>query len=127
MKRAFNPIVAAIMLVLSFAAPVAAGPFEDARAAYVRGDYTTALRLLRPLADQGDKWAQGMLGTMYDEGSGVPQNYALRRLYEKGHGVLQDYAEAAKWFRKAADQGYAQAQNNLGSCVSGARRAAGLR
>ena len=26
----------------------------------------------------------------------------------------QDYAEAAKWFRKAADQGHAKAQNNLG-------------
>ena len=33
----------AIFLILSFAAPVAAGPFEDAAAAYGRGDYATAL------------------------------------------------------------------------------------
>ena len=26
----------------------------------------------------------------------------------------QDYAEAGKWYRKSADQGYAQAENNLG-------------
>jgi TPR repeat protein len=29
-------------------------------------------------------------------------------------GVLQDYLEAAKWLRKAADQGDASAQYNLG-------------
>jgi hypothetical protein len=36
---------AAIVLLLSLAAPVAAGPLEDAAAAYSRGDYATALRL----------------------------------------------------------------------------------
>ncbi len=36
-----TPIVAATMLVLSFAAPVAAGQFEDADAAYGKGDYAT--------------------------------------------------------------------------------------
>ena len=32
----------------------------------------------------------------------------------KGDGVLQDYKEAEKWWRLAAEQGYASAQNNLG-------------
>src|SRR4029077_12512676 len=32
-----------------------------------------------------------------------------------GQGVPQDYAEAAKWYRKAADQGFAEAQSNLGA------------
>jgi hypothetical protein len=31
-----------------------------------------------------------------------------------GQGVPQDYAEAAVWFRKAAEQGYAYAQSMLG-------------
>ena len=35
-------------------------------------------------------------------------------LYESGQGVSQSYAEAAKWFRKAADLGDDVAQNNLG-------------
>ena len=36
-------------------------------------------------------------------------------MYENGEGVPQDYAEAVKWYRRAAEQGYAVAQNNLGS------------
>ena len=35
-------------------------------------------------------------------------------MYEGGHGVSQDYAAALTWYRKAANQGYAQDQNNLG-------------
>ena len=35
-------------------------------------------------------------------------------MYSKGEGVKQDYFEAAKWYRKAAEQGYASAQYNLG-------------
>ena len=31
-----------------------------------------------------------------------------------GHGVPQDYQQAAAWFRKAAEQGDATAQRNLG-------------
>jgi hypothetical protein len=41
---------AAIILVSAFAAPVAAGTFEDAVDAHARGDYAEALRLIRPLA-----------------------------------------------------------------------------
>ena len=36
--------------------------------------------------------------------------------YYYGNGVTQDYAEAVKWWRKAAAQGYANAQHNLGYC-----------
>ena len=32
-----------------------------------------------------------------------------------GLGVTQDYAAAAVWLRKAADQGYAESSNNLGT------------
>jgi TPR repeat protein len=35
-------------------------------------------------------------------------------VYDDGDGVPQDYAEALKWYRKAADQGNASAQFNLG-------------
>lgn len=96
MKRAFN-IVAAILLIVSFAAPVAAGPPEDFTAAYKKGDYAAALRVLRPLADQGDADAESNLGL----------------IYETGRGVQQDFREAAKWYRRAADQGNAFAQAQL--------------
>ncbi len=90
--------LAAIVLVFAFAAPGAAGPFEDAADANARGDYLKALRLIRPLANDGDAVAQFNLGLMY----------------MTGHGVQQDDAAAALWFRKAAEQGYAFAQSNLG-------------
>jgi len=126
--------LAVLVLSLGLAAPAAAGPFEDASAAYERGDYATALRIWRALADQGDIRGKTLLGSMYDAGQGVPQDDAeavnwyrkaadqgdagaqnnLGLMYDLGRGVPQDDAEALKWYRKAADQGYARAQNNLG-------------
>ena len=95
-------MIKAFLLALVFAVGLAgaavAGPFEDGEAAYDKGDYATALRLWRPLADQGAANAQTKLGFMYRNGQGVPQ----------------DYAQAVAWYRKAADQGIAEAQNNLG-------------
>jgi hypothetical protein len=35
-------------------------------------------------------------------------------MFDEGRGVPQSDVEAARWCRKAADQGIAQAQNNLG-------------
>ena len=35
-------------------------------------------------------------------------------MYYTGQGAHQDYAEALRWYRKAAEQGYAKAQYNLG-------------
>ena len=56
------------------------------------------MRLLRPLADQGNADAQFEVGNMYLKGRGVPQ----------------DYAQAAVWLRAAADQGNAKGKINLG-------------
>ena len=36
--------------------------------------------------------------------------------YYNGNGVAKDATEAVKWYRKAAEQGYASAQDNLGLC-----------
>jgi TPR repeat protein len=38
--------------------------------------------------------------------------------YDKGAGVVKDHAEAAKWYRKAAEQNLAKAQYNLGVCYA---------
>ena len=43
------------------------------------------------------------------------EQYRLGLKYDSGDGVPQDYAEAARWYRLSADQGYAKAQYNLGS------------
>jgi TPR repeat protein len=84
MNRSFKAAVAAFMLAVSFAGAVAAGPVEDAAAAvaaHKRGDYATALRLIRPLAEQGDADAQNILGLMYYSGQGVPQDYVIAQMW----------------------------------------------
>ncbi len=133
MKRACN---AAVFLVIAMcvAAPAGAAPMDDAAAALRRGDYATALKVIRPLAEQGSAMAQFNLGVSYDQGWGVPpdaaealkwyrlaadQGYSLAQqnlgdIYSSGRGVPQDFAQALKWYRLAADQGNAFAQNNLG-------------
>ena len=68
-------------------------------AADQRGDYATALREWRPLAEQGNAEAQYNLGNMYRKGLGVPQ----------------DYGEAVQWYRKAAERENAKAQLFLGN------------
>ena len=120
-------------LTLGLTAPAWAG-WDEGVAAAKRGDYATAVREWRPLAEQGDAKAQLNLGVMYGKGQGVPQDDAealkwfrkaaaqgfahaqhnLGFMYENGRGVPQDYAEAVGWWRKAAEQGDAGAQYNLG-------------
>ncbi len=39
---------------------------------------------------------------------------ALGSMYADGRGVVQDFMEAAKWYRKAAEQGHLIAQDELG-------------
>ena len=81
---------------LELTAPARAG-WDEAGAAYERGDHATALREVRALAERGEARAQYNLGFMY----------------KKGHGVPQDDAEAVRWYRKSAEQGIAEAQNWL--------------
>jgi uncharacterized protein len=117
--------------------PSATGSARDADAgyaAYEKGNYETALKLLRPLAEQGDTRAQSTLGLLYYRGRGVREDHAealkwfrlaasrgnavaeftIGVMYAEGQGVPQDNDEAAKWYRLAADQGHPQAQYNLG-------------
>jgi len=79
-----------LFVVLGLAGPAVAGPLEEGVEAVVRGDYATALQLLRPLAEKGDPDAQINLGNMYFDGNGVPQ----------------DYVQAHKWFDLAGSRLY---------------------
>jgi hypothetical protein len=75
MARAFGAIFFSFVLLSSFAARSAAGPLEDAAAAFEKRDFATAVSLLRPLADQGDAEAQMKLGFMYAAGEGIRRDY----------------------------------------------------
>jgi TPR repeat protein len=131
----FSSLLLAILYLLGTGSFAAANPFDDASAAYARGDYIQALKLFRQLAENGHQWAQRRLGLMYAEGKGVPQDYqeavkwyrlaaaqgnvpaqySLGLAYEKGQGVPQDYQEAVKWYRIAAAREDEWAQTRLGS------------
>jgi hypothetical protein len=56
--RLFPAILAASFVMAAVVGAAGAGPLEDALAAHERGDDATALRLIRPLADQGNAVAQ---------------------------------------------------------------------
>src|SRR5215471_4224598 len=131
----FNSLLLAILCLLATSSFAASTPFDDASAAYERGDYVQAMKLFRQLAEPGNPWAQRRVGSMYAEGKGVPQDYeeavkwyrlaaaqkntpaqySLGLAYEKGQGVQQDFHEAANWYRIAAAQEDEWAQTRLGS------------
>jgi TPR repeat protein len=94
MPLAARSILVAMFFALGGAAAADPDPVREAYAAFQRGDYATALRLLRPLADAGNPEAQADLGLMYSKGNGVPQ----------------DSAEAFKWYSKAAYHGHPGSQ-----------------
>jgi TPR repeat protein len=108
------------LLVLAFAAPAWAGIDEgwaDAQHNISRV-YDNGRGVPQDYAESV-KWYR--ISRVYDNGRGVPQDYAesvkwyrIGLVYDNGRGVSQDYAEAVKWYRKSAEQGYADAQNNLG-------------
>ena len=99
-------LLAGVVLVatLSGCASAPAG-FNEGKAAYIAGDYATALVWLFPLAEQGHADSQLFLGIMYYE----------------SRGAIQNYAEALKWYRKSAEQGVALAQLGLGIMYAGGK------
>ena len=94
--------ILATLLLLTLAAPAWGQDIDKGLQAYERGDYATAVREWRPLAEKGNAIAQSKLGFMY----------------AFGEGVTQDDAAAVGWWLKAAEQGDAKAQSNLGNQYS---------
>jgi hypothetical protein len=91
----------ATVVVLALVVGVAySGPLAQQAQADRQQDTFTAdeLKALQQKAEKGDAAAQSSQGSGDDSGRGVPQ----------------DRAQAAAWYRKAAEQGDAKAQFNLG-------------
>ena len=84
-------------LGLLLSAPANAQDFDKGEEALKRGDYTAALRELRPLADQGYGPAQYNLGLMHMTGQGLPR----------------DLVRAHMWMGLAALRGHTFDQGNL--------------
>ncbi len=95
-------LLVAFGFVVSLTLSAASGPLEDGIAAYDKQDYSTALRIFRPLAVQENAAAQ----------------YFLGKIHSKGEGVPQDLNESMIWYQRAADQGHVKAMADLGIAYS---------
>jgi TPR repeat protein len=89
-------LVASLFLLASL--PTLAG-MEEALSDFKKGNYGAAVKELNTLGDAGNVPAQIMLGALYNKGGAVPRNDKI----------------AATWFEKAANQGNAEAQYQLGN------------
>jgi len=85
MKRFVFPVVLCAGLLVVFLARANEDVYADAMRAYHNGDYQTAFRLLRPLADAGHVDAQFRIGMMY----------------ENAQGVARDPVKAEYWYNQA--------------------------
>ncbi|HZT27894.1 MAG TPA: tetratricopeptide repeat protein [Pseudolabrys sp.] len=99
----FAQLSAAVWLALAGGA--LADPYEDGLLAYNRGDFATALKVFRPLAESGDVRAENALG----------------RMYARGEGVAKDFAEAKLWFGRATEQERALSAYNSGDFAAALR------
>lgn len=132
-RRGFSAIVL-IIAILATLSRARADRLDEGVTAMRREDFETAMRLLRPLANQGNADAQLYVGSMLLSGQGVSQDlkeavvwyrkaaeqgkasaqYALGTLYFGAPGMSRDDTVAAMWIGRAAEQGYAIAQSQLG-------------
>lgn len=117
-----------------FMAPASAGDFEEGLAAWKAGNYTAALKIWTPLAEQDHAAAEYYLALMHAKGQGVtrddskaiqwyrraashrytPAQLAIAVSYDEGRGVPQSPSKAMKWYRLAGQQGDVTAQVTLG-------------
>ena len=95
MKRSL--IGLCLLLAVATAGPARTAPLDDANAAFQRGDYAAAEKILLPLAEAGSAYAQYRLGMVYAEAT----------------GEMGSIEEAAKWYESAAMQGQPIAQYKL--------------
>ncbi len=103
-------------------------------AAFEARDFTTAARLLGPLADAGNPEAQYRMAIVMQNGLGTVRNelqsfgymkaaaeaglglaqHGLGFMYMQGECVDQDPKKAIAWFEKAAEQGLQGAMTTIG-------------
>jgi TPR repeat protein len=89
-------LIATLFLLASLPALAS---MEDALSDFKKGNYGAAIKSLNSLGDAGNVPAQIMLGALYSKGGAVPRDDKM----------------AAVWFEKAATQGNAEAQYQLGN------------
>lgn len=88
----------AILAALALFSTLASAGYDEAVLAYSNGRYEEALTEFQRLSAEGD----------------VQSTYFVGFFHHNGFGVKRDDAEAAKWFRRAADRNHPLAQFYMG-------------
>ena len=116
-----NRLLLTLLLLFGTCTVAVADDLNDGIAAYRSNDYATGFAKFTKAAEAGNADAQAVVGAMYDDGEGVPQDYGqavrwytkaaeagnadaqgrLASMYAVGHGVPQDFVQAYKWFNIA--------------------------
>jgi TPR repeat protein len=125
-------LVAAALAILA-GAPLHAQSVKSGIEAWQRADYSGAVAIWRPLAENGDADAQFNLGQAYRLGRGVPTNLAAAKTWfersaNQGHvdaettlGLLlfqnNDQSEGLKWLKKASQKGEPRAMLVYGTAL----------
>ncbi len=139
MKKLIS-LIAIITLSLSsfsFANSTEKDPFNLGLQYYKQKDYTQAIKWYTKAAEQGDAMAQTILGLMYEKGQGVKQDYTqavkwltkaakqenawaqynLAFMCAQRKGIKLSKNSSIKrsiyWMKKAARNGYKEAQDAL--------------
>lgn len=122
-------LTAAGLAFVSFHTITALADTTRGNEAFSQGYYFTASREWRAGAEAGDASAMLSLGTLYDTGHGLPQDFAkalswyqraaeagnaaamfnVGAMYDNGRGTNVDRAEAIKWYAMAANKGNGRA------------------
>jgi TPR repeat protein len=124
-RKAHLRSLLALGVLLLWGLPAGAHDLRQGTSAYRQGHYGEAAAILKPLAEDGNPFAQFAIGVMHDDGRGLPQDlsralswytraahaglvdaqYMVGRFYGSGRGVKQNPARAFFWFNLAAAGG----------------------
>ena len=100
---------------------------------FKKGNYESAVRMLTPYADHGNRAAEISVGTAYAYGLGIGRDHqrahallqralgarasemdlSIAKSFETGDGVAKDVQEAKWWYQIAADEGSTEARAHL--------------
>ena len=108
-------LVVIIVLSLAFIGTASADDFDDSLADYNAGNYKSAFAQPSPeeVAVHLSPEEVAAHKAEAEDGDAV-QQYLMGYFYEDGVGVPEDYATAVKWYTKGAEQGNVDAQDALG-------------
>tara|TARA_B100000676_G_scaffold204817_1_gene201056 strand:+ start:1644 stop:2297 length:654 start_codon:yes stop_codon:yes gene_type:complete len=121
------------LVLLGIVPSVSADTFSDGMRLHLKKDYFKSAQVFHGLAQAGHVRSQFMLGTIYEQGLGLPSDlnaaaywyekaatgnnpsaqYNLGIFYQFGKGVPKSAEKAAAWLLRAANNGHGKAQNNL--------------